>query len=128
MDSFDEYIQDEVEPFNEAEETGSLFNLLGVEENDVQTSKEVDQEALESFESIEEDEDEDEDEEEEGESDIFSSFFEQEKSDNSDSSIFYRVPGKVYRNPEELEGLSNIFESFRSELILNNGGKHDKSK
>ena len=123
MDSFDEYIQDEVEPFNEAEETGSLFNLLGVEENNVETGKEVDQEALESFESIEEDDDEDEDEEE---SDIFSSFFEQEKSDTS--SIFYRVPGKVYRNPEELEGLSNIFESFRSELVLNNGGKHDKSK
>ena len=126
MDSFDEYIQDEVEPFNEAEETGSLFNLLGVEENNVETSKEIDQEALESFESIEEEEEEEE--EEEGESDIFSSFFEQEKSENSDSSIFYRVPGKVYRNPEELEGLSNIFESFRSELVLNNGGKHDKSK
>ena len=124
MDSFDEYIQDEVEPFNEAEETGSLFNLLGVEENNVETSKEVDQEALESFESIEDEDEDEEDDEEEGESDIFSSFFEQEKSENS--SIFYRVPGKVYRNPEELEGLSNIFESFRSELVLNNGGKHDK--
>lgn len=124
MDSFDEYIQDAVEPFNGAEETGSLFNLLGLEENEVQTSKELDQEALELFENLEEDEDE---EDEDEESNIFSSFFEVEKSDNS-NTIFYKVPGKVYRNPEELDGLSNIFESFRSELILNNGGKHDKSK